>query len=319
MAQSVPAQAGYSIKAGPFDAGFLHAEIYPDQGGRIGSFWLETPDGLRIDALIPMDGAAFDPLQWPKAGSYPLAPWSNLIRNSEFESGGHRVRLMPHPQVTPHALHGFSQMRAWQVESHTPSQLVMAYQHQPDATDLWPWAFVVRQTVSLGADGLSVRISIQNQSTEPMPAGLGQHPYFKLALGDRVQFEATSQWQPDGGGFVTHQEAFPSGHTHHDRVHAEETATLHFSGYGGHLLITRADGMQISMTSSPEFGGLVFHIPQGGAYTCIEPVTHVVDAFNLHRQGVTETGFKRLAPQETLSADMTIQLQSTSNSPDFNH
>jgi aldose 1-epimerase len=309
QAQGVSAQAGYSLKAGPFDAGILHADIYPHQGGRIGSFWLEQPDGTRVDALMPMDGATFDPFQWPKAGCYPLAPWSNLVRNSLFESGGHQVRLTPHPLVTPHALHGFSQMRIWQVESHSDTQLVMAYHHTPDATDQWPWAFVVRQTVSLGSDGLGVRISIENRSDEPMPAGLGQHPYFKLALGDRVQFDAASQWQPDGGGFVTDQQAFPAGQIHHDRRHEEQTATLHFSGYGGHLTITRADGMQISMSSSPEFGGLVFHIPQGGAYTCIEPVTHVVDAFNLHAQGVQDTGYHRLAPHETLSAGMTIQLQ----------
>ena len=311
QAQGVSAQAGYSLKAGPFDAGFLHADIYPHQGGRIGSFWLERPDGSRVDALMCMDGAAFDPFQWPKAGCYPLAPWSNLVRNSSFESGGHQVKLTPHPLVAPHALHGFSQMRVWQVESHSATQLVMAYHHHPDTRDQWPWAFVVRQTVSLGVDGLSVRISIENQSNEPMPAGLGQHPYFKVALGDRVHFAATSQWQPDGGGFVTHQEAFSAGHADHERVHAEQTVTLHYAGYGGHLAITRADGMQISMTSSPEFGGLVFHIPQGGAYTCIEPVTHVVDAFNLHRQGVQDTGYHLLAPHETLSADMTIQLRPT--------
>ncbi len=310
QAKGVSAQAGYSLKAGPFDAGFLHADLYPHQGGRIGSFWLERPDGTRVDALMTMDGAAFDPFQWPKAGSYPLAPWSNLVRNSAFEAGGHQISLTPHPLVAPHALHGFSQMHAWQVESQSDAELVMAYHHQPDATDQWPWAFVVRQTVSLGIGGLSVRISIENQSDEPMPAGLGQHPYFKLALGDRVRFAATSQWQPDGGGFVTHQEAFPAGHTDHERVHTEQTVTLHYAGYGGHLAIIRNDGMQISMTSSHEFGGLVFHIPQGGAYTCIEPVTHVVDAFNLHRQGVKDTGYHLLAPRETLSADMTIRLES---------
>ncbi len=310
QAKGVSAQAGYSLKAGPFDAGFLHADLYPHQGGRIGSFWLERPDGTRVDALMTMDGAAFDPFQWPKAGSYPLAPWSNLVRNSAFEAGGHQISLTPHPLVAPHALHGFSQMHAWQVESQSDAELVMAYHHQPDATDQWPWAFVVRQTVSLGIDGLSVRISIENQSDEPMPAGLGQHPYFKLALGDRVRFAATSQWQPDGGGFVTHQEAFTAGHTDHERVHSEQTVTLHYAGYGGHLAIIRNDGMQISMTSSHEFGGLVFHIPQGGAYTCIEPVTHVVDAFNLHRQGVKDTGYHLLAPRETLSADMTIRLES---------
>ena len=309
QAQGVSAEASYSLKAGPFNAGFLHADIYPQQGGRIGSFWLEQPDGSRIDALMPMDGVPFDPLEWPKAGCYPLAPWSNLVSNSTFESGGHHVHLIPHPLVAPHALHGFSQMRSWEVETHSATALVMAYQHRPNATDQWPWPFVVRQIVTLGTEGLSVRISIENLSLEPMPAGLGQHPYFKLALGDRVQFEASSQWQPTEGRFVTHLQPLPAEQIHHDWIHGEHTATLHFSGYGGHLRISRADGTQISMTSSPEFDGLVFHIPQGGAYTCIEPVTHVVDAFNLHPKGVKDTGYHLLAPGHTLSGSMTIQLR----------
>jgi aldose 1-epimerase len=62
------------------------------------------------------------------------------------------------------------------------------------------------------------------------------------------------------------------------------------------------------MTSSPELCDLVYHVPQGGAYACIEPVTHVVDAFNMHAQGITDTGFHSLQPQETLSGTITITL-----------
>ena len=46
---------------------------------------------------------------------------------------------------------------------------------------------------------------------------------------------------------------------------------------------------------------LVLHVPVGAPYACIEPVTHVADAFNLAAAGVEGTGARVLQPGETLA------------------
>jgi aldose 1-epimerase len=300
----------YALKADHTPAGSLHCAIYPHQGGRIGSFWIETSDGARIDALMPMDGATFDPLVWPKAGIYPLAPWSNLIRASRFTHDGQEVALIPHPLVTPHALHGFTQMRAWQVESHSASALTMVYHHDASERDGWPWSFTVRQQVSLDQTGLQISMRLTNRSSGTMPAGLGFHPYFKLALGDAVMFTAGSQWQSTGDGFVSHKQSLPGEQGRHQLRHGVETMTLHYADYAGDFVIARADGVRIRMQSSGPLDHFVYHVPQGGAYVCAEPVSHVVDAFNLAPQGVEETGFHLLKPHESFTGQISITIES---------
>ncbi len=49
----------------------------------------------------------FNGLAWPKAGCYPLLPFSNRIRDGRFLWGGREIRLAPHPgQATRHAWRG---------------------------------------------------------------------------------------------------------------------------------------------------------------------------------------------------------------------
>ncbi|WP_188519358.1 aldose 1-epimerase [Alsobacter metallidurans] len=286
-------------------AGALRAALAPGQGGRVAGFWRET-DGQADPILMPMAEAAFDPLFWPKAGCYPLAPFSNRIRDGRFRFGGRDVQLPAHPACPPHALHGFSQLRAWSCALENASAAVMTYAHEPDA---WPWRFTATQTVRLSETALAIAIAIRNEDATPIPVGLGLHPYLVARHGDRVRFNAGIEWSQDEAGCGIAPQRLSGSEAAHDLRHGAAGMTRYFADWDGRVLIDRADGRRISIKSDGVLDQLVMHAPEGGAYLCVEPVSHVADAFNLAARGVQGAGTRVAGPGETVRGSMTIALE----------
>lgn len=284
-------------------AGTLRATLAPGQGGRVAAFWRES-DGRQEPVLVPMREGGFDPLFWPKAGCYPLAPFSNRIREGRFRFGDRDVRLPAHPTCPPHALHGFSQTRAWDCALAGSASAVLTYRHRPDA---WPWAFTAEQHVTLSDRALTIAIAIRNDDSEPMPVGLGLHPYLAVGLGDRVRFRAGIEWSQDevGCGVAPERRVAPL----FDQPQGAAGMTRYFADWDGRATIDRAAGGRITLTADGALEQLVAHAPDGGAYLCIEPVSHVADAFNLAAQGVAGAGLRIAQPGETIRGSMTIALE----------
>lgn len=298
-----PADVDASVGAPQISAGRLHARAQPADGGRIAEFWVQRPDGSRLDIFVPMQVAGFMPGSWPKAGCYPLVPYSNRVRNAEFTFDGQLVRLPIHPAERPHALHGFAQARAWAVTDHAARHLRMTHEHRPDG---WPWPFTATQLVSLDDEGMSVEMAVTNQGDSDMPLGLGLHPFLAIDAGDRMRFSATHEWAIDAGGFGVASSVLADGDF--DLRHDDKLQTLCLSGWQGRATLERQAGVKITITATAPLDHLVFHIPAGGAYACIEPVSHVSDAFNLAARGVAGTGLQILAPGQTLSASIRIEV-----------
>lgn len=288
-----PAPAVHALAAGP-----MRATVRAGDGGRVAALWREDPKGRRVDVLVPMAGDAYDPHVWPKAGCYPLVPWSNRIRDAAFSFGGRSVQLPAHPSAAPHVVHGFAHTRPWRVTSAGESTLEMRYDHAPDA---WPWAFCAVQKLALDGAGLTIAIALTNRSSEPMPCGLGVHPFFKAAHGDRIRFTADIAWAQDDAGCGTVPRALSAAASRHDRDLDAGAVTAYRAGFGGVASIARADGSRVVLQTGAPFDHVVFHVPAGGAYACIEPVTHVADAFNLASSGVEGSGMRVLAPGQTLA------------------
>lgn len=288
-------------------AGDFKATAAPDAGGRIAAFWRESADGSRTDILAPMSDAPFEPLAWPKAGVYPLAPWSNRIAQARFMAGGREVTLAPHPACPPHAMHGFSHTRPWELSDHSSGRLTMRFAHEAGEAG-WPWSFEAEQIVRLDQLGLTIEIAVTNRSREPMPAGFGVHPFFAAGPGDVIDLSAGAEWETGEDGCATRRASL-SGAASRRRIPAHGPGvTAHFSDWGGVAALRRADGSRIILQASQPLDHLVIHAPAHGAYACIEPVTHVVDAFNLTARGVADTGAILLEPDERRSATARISL-----------
>jgi aldose 1-epimerase len=63
---------------------------------------------------------------------------------------------------------------------------------------------------------------------------------------------------------------------------------------------------RVTITAEAPLDFLVVYTPAARPFMCVEPVSHVTDAFNLAARGRTDTGMRVLASGETLRAALTL-------------
>lgn len=270
----------------------------PAAGGRLLSWSTDLPEGRR-NWLEPIAATDWPAHEWPKGGLFPLAPFSNRIRNARMHWAGREIRIDPlHGQA--HALHGQAQRMAWDVLDATADRIALQARH-PAGDDGWPWAWSLRQVIRLSADGqLDIELALTNDDAQPMPAGLGLHPYFTA---DGVQASASTDWAHE------HELAlFPRPNPHSDWQRTPDTWTRYLSGWAGRADIRWADGPGLRLQARGPLDHLVLHC-NAGRYLCAEPATHVCDAVNLAAAGIPGTGLRTLAPGDTLTVGMTLSIQ----------
>jgi aldose 1-epimerase len=239
-------------------SGAYSARIAPAAGGRLASLaWNDRP------LLVPWNGGDFDEHAWPKAGAFPMLPFSNRLPAAGFRFGDRVFR--PEPGPTGFALHGFAHRRKWDLVQASADRALLRCAHDGQSEG-WPWAWSAQQEVLLAPHGITVTLMLTNESGEPMPAGPGWHPYHPVGsgvAGGDLQFEAGARRDLDAQGTVVAAEREPTF-----AVHRGDTAA--FSAWTGALRLRGGDGV-VSVRS----GGaphLVLHRPRDAGYLCAEPV-----------------------------------------------
>jgi aldose 1-epimerase len=284
--------------------GSLGAEVCPAFGGRVLSFFDAGPPHRHW--LRPIGRAAALRGEHVRGGCFPMVPFSNRIRDGLLVWNGRPRRLAADPLGAPHAMHGFGWRRAWRITEQRPDSVLMRLRHDPDAS--WPFACEVRQSVRLSEDRLELTLRLTNLDGEPMPAGLGWHPYFPLRSGAELGFDATGCWPgvldhiperrlalaPRWRGTLTLRRAAP------DLMYA-------FDGWRGAASIRWRDaGLAMRMDFSRVLAHGIAFRPADADFFCLEPASHAIDGFNLFASSVRNTGTRTLAPGASLSARMAL-------------
>ncbi|OZI36391.1 aldose epimerase [Bordetella genomosp. 1] len=277
-------------------SGAHQAEFSPGGGGRLTALRTGTHDWV-----VPITEPGWPTTRWPRAGSYPLAPYSNRIRDGRytFEGRSHQLESLP---GRPHALHGSGLHSAWTARNVQADsvELVLA---QPQGVLGWPSAFECVQHYRLSARGLALTLSLHNQGEHDMPFGFGVHPYFTAR---RVQLQARRYWPAGADGLPQAGVA-----TRVDAIScSREGCDTYLSQWGGRALLEWPDGHRLSLEAEPAFEHLVVYSAPGASFLCVEPVTNVADAFNLAAAGVADTGMRVLAPGARFSSTMHFVLLS---------
>jgi aldose 1-epimerase len=277
------------------------AEIAPATGGALAALRWRGHDILRAAPA----GAGVRQM-----ACYPLVPYSNRIGNACLQAGEETHALRANFPPEPHSIHGFGWQRAWQVTARADDSAELELSHAGDAD--WPFACTARQTVLLDGAGLRLTLSVRNDDTRAMPAGLGFHPYFPLAPGLRLQTQWDGVWSmsddrlPAGlapaaqaSPFATPQ---PVAGWHSDHCYSGWTgrASLDYGAYA------------VQLSASENCRHLVCFAPNDERnFIAIEPVTHANNAFALAHQGAAGTGMRLLAPGESLHIAMRLAIEET--------
>lgn len=278
-------------------------DAWPSQGGRLAR--LAWRHGARtLDLIVPMQ-QGLDGMRWPKAGAYPLMPYSNRIEGGLLRFQGHAHPLLPHPEVRPHTLHGASHLSPWQARTLGAHRLEMSLSCEAGAH--WPWRYRAVQAFEVDGASLHLDLSVTNEDDRPMPAGLGWHPFLQWSADMTLHHAARRQW-PFDMAYLPLGESVPTPPAWQSPSDLRQPmSTAYLSDWDQALRWTsEALGVSVRLEADPVFEHLVVHRPLGGSYACIEPVTHVANAFNLAEAGTAGTGTRVLAPGESLRGRISL-------------
>ena len=290
--------------------GIAACDVAPFLGATIAGYWWERA-GERLDWLRPAPQREADLVDPRQMGSFPLVPYSNRIRHSRFAFGRHQVTETATPPDTRHAIHGHGWRRAWDVGEQRPDRLVLEYVHRPAEGEpgAWPWAYGARQILALEAGALAIENEIENRSGEPMPAGLGQHPYFPRTPGATVTAAVREVWLSDAETLPIERAPVPAEWSLASGLKVADIALDNeFAGWDGRAVIAWPErrARLVLAADQPLLSFLVVYSPPGRDFFCVEPVSHLTDAFNL-AGSVPDTGLSVLEPGASLRSRMVLR------------
>lgn len=267
-------------------------------------------------------GGEFDILRpGPQTGStqgtgcFVMAPFANRIDKGQFPFADSLVSIgMNQPEIgmnqpeTGLALHGFSRDAAWTVEELTSTSVRM---RTAFASASNPYHYDLSQTVSLVGHGIVVTLDLVNTGPDPLPFGMGLHPWFTKEPGTVLTLVAETQFDRNLRGFAENPHPMSSTEGFAKGLDVSKIGLLdrHFSGWRSALATIDwpQRNLRLTITASGAFSNLHLYVPDNQPVFCVEPVSHVPDVHN-RREFAPHGDYRVLAQGETMSGTMTLQL-----------
>ncbi|MDB5699470.1 MAG: aldose 1-epimerase [Alphaproteobacteria bacterium] len=282
--------------------GRLALWLAPAIGGSIARFEHRAAAGEWVPILRGVEGVPANALD---AGSFPLVPYCNRIRNGRFTFRGREVWIRPNMANDPNPLHGDGWQAAWEVAAQSDDQAELVYRHAPGE---WPWAYEARQHFRLDEDGLDLRLSCRNLADEPMPCGLGQHPYFRCTPATRLDTKVGDVWTIDEQVLPVERLPATGRYDLADRPICGQHLDNGFDGWSGEARIRTPGDESDIILSSPDAGYFQVYSPIEGGIFVAEPVTHANAALNEPEEHWPSLGLRVLASGEEMALNARIAL-----------
>lgn len=285
--------------------------ILPATGGSLAFGRIRSGEGW-LDFMRPTPPDAYgDP---SLCASFVLVPYSNRIREGRFSFNGQEYQLKVREDGT--SSHGVGRNYPWQVEAANGNEVRLLFKTTDHADVNWPFPFSARQEFKVSGNQFEITLSLKNEGDQPMPAGIGQHPYFQKQISGKSVWLAIpcsrhidlENGLPSKGGaavpvpeWLNFSKVHPLGNlvVNHCLTNRKAEAPIEFVYRGLAVVKLYAD---------PIFKHIVFYAPQGKDFYAVEPVSNLNDGFNLEVQGVPETGVFVLEPGQEKSGRMRFEI-----------
>jgi aldose 1-epimerase len=281
-------------------AGDLSVEIAPNLGGSIMSFTAGAAEIMRSATPASIAGRGARAM-----ASYPMAPFSNRLRDSSLHFAGKHYELVRAVRDGAHALHGNAWMHEWEILAADSRQASIIFSHsgEGEAALEWPFGYEMTQEFSLSPEALQVRLRLRNTASRAAPAGFGLHPFFPRASSARLQFTAATVGAQKADQLPREHMALP---VRWNFAKAQPVAGADldhcFAGWNGPVRIAWGNfPYSVEITADEIFDHLVVYTPNGREEFAVEPVTHDVDAFNRPQPAAERGGMRVLEPGASLT------------------
>jgi len=158
--------------------GDVELTLLPSMGARMHSLRIRGHEVLRSPA-DPGEHAR-NPLFW---GGYVMAPWCNRLTPGPVDVGGKKVDLAQNFRDGS-AIHGQVYIAAWRQTAESAFAI-------DGGGAGWPWRYRVKAEYAVAEGRVSITLQLTNTSDEPMPGGMGIHPWFPLPVEARIDCALT--------------------------------------------------------------------------------------------------------------------------------
>ena len=202
-------------------------------------------------------------------------------------------------------LHGQGWLNPWKVDRATASAAALSYNQEPGE---WPWAYEARQEFTLDQGGLSARLNCRNVGPEPMPCGLGFHPYFECGPATLIDTQVSVAWTVDEHVLPVDEVPAQGRYDLRERKVCGQDLDNGFGGWGGEARMTDPAWPFELRLSSPQAKFFQLYSPPHGGIFVAEPVTHANAALNAPESEWTELGILVLDAGESMSLDMRLEV-----------
>jgi aldose 1-epimerase len=282
-------------------AGKLRLVLSPSVGGAISAFeWLLDSEAR------PILRKCHSPLEKVlDAASFPLVPYVNRIRGAAFTFRGRAVRFAPNMPGDPSPLHGQGWLNPWSVERADGHAAILSFRH---GAGEWPWAYEARQEFALDERGFAVTLSCRNVSAEPMPCGLGQHPYFDCGPETWLDTVVTDAWTIDEHVLPVEKVPATGPYDLKERPVCGQGLDHGFAGWSGEARMSDPQWPYELRMSSPEARFFQLYSPVEGRLFVAEPVSHANAALNAPEEQWAELGMRILQPGQEMSLTMRLDV-----------
>lgn len=280
-------------------------------------------DSQQVDVLWSADGFQSGNERPSGSGIPILFPFPGRIQGTTLQWQGKQYSL-PEGDGQGNAIHGFVHERAWRVIEQSASHVVGQFQasvDDPTLLECWPADFRITATYRLEGDALTGEYQVENPDQQPLPCGLGTHPYFCVPLGGeraedcRVKLPVSFGWELEGMIVTGKQTPLDNAPAFREGLAFGEMAMDNVFGgleFADDICTTSihdpASNITVVQTFDRSFSQCVVYNPPHREALCIEPYSCLPDPFRLSRQGI-DAGLRVLAAGETWETQVTIRVE----------
>jgi len=232
-------------------------------------------------------------------------PYVNRVRGGRFTFRARKVRLQPNMAGDPSPLHGQGWLNPWTVTDLKAQRATLEFRHEPGE---WPWAYHARLEYALDEGGLSIGLVCRNVSADPMPCGLGQHPYFTCGPETQLDTRVSDAWTIDKDVLPVAKVVADGRYDLRERKVCGQDLDNGFGGWNGEAKLTDPKWPYAVTLSSLEARFFQLYSPKEGGIFVAEPVSHANAALNAPEADWPELGMRVLEPCEEMRLDMRLDV-----------
>lgn len=277
---------------------FWQVGILPGTGASIAFGRVRRGDAW-VDVLRPT--AESDYGSSSNCSSFIMLPWCNRIKDGilRFNDAEYPLRTTTDDGT---ARHGDVRGRSWKIEAADEQHIQMSFNSSAYHDVNWPFRFSALAEYHLDGADFVWTLTLKNEDERPMPAGFGHHPYFVRGAGVSVQIPCAAQFD-----LVDYMAVAPpvplSPRLDFRQLRAVDDSErndllTHRLGDAPARIVYPAAGIELDMHADSVFRHILLFAPAAKPFIAVEPMTNASDGFNLHQQGIPDSGVFILQPGE---------------------